>query len=133
MTTTDFIGEKVTYDPDGQIIWAVDKKGGIQMLLDVRGWGAIQNLFKTTGGKIDMEKAAKFQDDLGQWISDAINDKLNKNDIKNIEWKVVETHFNESKYTIRSQIEVFIQNAWDEGWELVSVVGVSYIFKSRPK
>ena len=48
------------------------------MIADLRGWGAIQNLFKLKGGAIDFEKAEKFQDDLGQWIADAINEKLER-------------------------------------------------------
>lgn len=50
MEVTDFIGVKATYNEYGQYIWAVDKDGGHQKLADLRGWGAIQNLFKTKGG-----------------------------------------------------------------------------------
>lgn len=78
MKVTDFIGVKATYDEDGQCIWAIDKDGGHQKLADLRGWGAIQNLFKTKGGLIDEEKAASFQDELGRWLVDAINEKLER-------------------------------------------------------
>ena len=78
MKVTDFIGVKATYDEYGQYIWAVDKNGGNQKLADLRGWGAIQNLFKTKGGLIDEEKAASFQDELGRWLVDAINEKLER-------------------------------------------------------
>ena len=71
MTPKDFIGEKATYDEWGQIIWG-HKGEDMQMLLDLRGWGAIQQLFK------DQDKAANFQDELGQWIAEAINEKLQK-------------------------------------------------------
>lgn len=40
------------------------------MIAEVRGWGAIQNLFKT------QKEAADFQDELGKFIADAINYKL---------------------------------------------------------
>lgn len=76
MTIEDFIGVKVWYDSHGQMIWGTDKDGAQQRILDVRGWGAIQNMFIQPGGAIDLKKAAKFQDDLGQWIVDAINTKL---------------------------------------------------------
>ena len=78
MKVTDFIGVKATYDEHGQYIWGVDKKGGYQKLADLRGWGAIQNIFKTKGGLIDEEKAASFQDELGRWLVDAINEKLER-------------------------------------------------------
>ena len=49
------------------------------MLLDLRGWGAIQNLFLKNGNAVDPdweERARNFQDELGRWIADAINQKL---------------------------------------------------------
>lgn len=76
-TILGFLGEKITYDSMGQYLWAVDKEGGHQKLADLRGWGAIQNLFKNNDGTIDMEKAAQFQDELGKWVSEAINEKKN--------------------------------------------------------
>jgi hypothetical protein len=78
MKVTDFIGVKAQYDEDGQFIWGVDKEDRLQKIADLRGWGAIQNLFKTSETKYDADKAAKFQDDLGQWIVDAINEKLER-------------------------------------------------------
>ena len=69
-----FIGEKVIYDESGQMIFGTTEKDGMQLLLgvgSVRGWGAIQHLFK------DEKDAAKFQDELGEFIRDAINEKLN--------------------------------------------------------
>lgn len=70
MTPDEFIGDKVTYDKAGQMIFA-NKNGKQQLLVDIRGWGAIQNLFN-----LDMKAAAEFQDKLGLWIADAINEKL---------------------------------------------------------
>jgi len=78
MNVQDFIGEKATYDPDGQYIWGVDYDGGHQKLADLRGWGAIQNAFMSKGGMVDQEKAASFQDELGRWLADAINERLAK-------------------------------------------------------
>jgi len=71
-----FIGEKAVYDKMGQYIWAVDKDGGHQKLADLRGWGAIQNLFKDKKGAVNFADAEQFQDALGEWIVDAINKKL---------------------------------------------------------
>ncbi len=77
-TVIDFIGEKVTYDIHGQYLWGETEKDGMQMVGELRGWGAIQNLFKNPDGSIDFPAAQKFQDELGEWIADAINQKLSK-------------------------------------------------------
>lgn len=76
MTVNDFIGLKVTYDADGQMIFGETKDGGHQLLLDVRGWGTIKNLFGDGYGT--MPKAEAFQDEVGQWFADAINEKLER-------------------------------------------------------
>jgi hypothetical protein len=74
-----FIGEEVYYDKyGGGYIWG-KKKEGLQMIaqvdelepdhdpvLSIRGWGAIQ------------QYAERFQDTMGQWIADAINEKLER-------------------------------------------------------
>jgi hypothetical protein len=78
MKVTDFIGIKATYDDYGLYIWGVTKNGRQQKLADLRGWDGIQNLFKTEGGFIDEDKAASFQDELGRWLVDAINEKLER-------------------------------------------------------
>ena len=72
----EFIG-KATYGDHLQMIFGVQKSGHHQKLADLRGWGAIQNLF-IKYGKLDVNKAKEFQDALGQWIVDAINEKLCK-------------------------------------------------------
>ncbi len=77
----EFLGEKVIYDPHGQMIFAV-KKEAHQLIgnfeISVRGWGAIQNKFKNPDGSIDAKAAAEFQDKLGQFMADAINQALEK-------------------------------------------------------
>lgn len=69
MKIEDYIG-KPYYDKEGIIIWGEGKDGGLHHICDIRGWGAIQNLFKTE------EEAIKFHDELGEWIADAFNQKL---------------------------------------------------------
>ena len=84
-----FIGDSVKYDEwGGGYLWGVDNKGinmiaevespdepdmikdGISPVVSIRGWGAIQHLFKTH------KEAKAFQDELGMFIQDAINEKL---------------------------------------------------------
>jgi hypothetical protein len=68
----------VYYDEFGQYLWSKQSSdGGSQMIGEVRGWGALQNEFNT------MEEASKFQDEVGKFIAEAINEKvqrLNKQD-----------------------------------------------------
>lgn len=66
----NFIGTAKFDEQGGGHIWGIDKNGGHQMIAEVRGWGAIQHLFKT------QDEAADFQDYVGRFIAEAINDKL---------------------------------------------------------
>lgn len=74
----NFIGYKVEYDKDGQYFWGIDEQGGRHMIAELRGWGAIQNCFKDSKGYVDTDSAAMFQDDIGNWIANAINTALNQ-------------------------------------------------------
>jgi hypothetical protein len=76
MKLLDFLKGKFTYDNNGQYIWLVQPNGNQQKIADIRGWGAIQNLFMDKKGKLDEKKAENFQDELGEWIVSAINEKL---------------------------------------------------------
>ena len=73
MKPQDFIGKKATYFEYGTQIFGENEKGELQMILDVRGWGAIQKIFNGNA-----QKASDFQDELGAWFVDAINEKLER-------------------------------------------------------
>jgi len=77
-TLKEFLKGKFVYDNYGQYIWLVQPDGNHQKIADLRGWGAIQNLFKEKDGRINMDAAADFQDELGQWYVNTLNEKLNK-------------------------------------------------------
>jgi hypothetical protein len=62
---------KAVYNDHGQMIFR-ENNGGQHQFLDVRGWGAITKIFKTT------EEMEAFQDAVGEWVADAINQKLAK-------------------------------------------------------
>lgn len=68
-----FIGHAEFDKNGGGYIWGVDKNSNYQMIAEIRGWGAIQQLFKNE------QDAAKFQDSMGKFIADAINEKISKN------------------------------------------------------
>jgi hypothetical protein len=66
----------VKYDKfGGTYIWNIDENGGSDMVATVRGWGALQHEFKT------QEEAGKFQDEVGEFIAQAIREKI-KRDFK---------------------------------------------------
>lgn len=83
MKVAEFLGE-VYYDNYGQMLFAKQRKDGIQLIgnvqdlpemVSVRGWGAIQNLFK------DQKEAEAFQDAIGKFMADAINEKIQRESI----------------------------------------------------
>jgi len=81
MKVTDFISGEVRYDKEGQYFWIVDDQDGMQMLGELRGWGRIQNMF-SKNGKYDEAGAGAFQDEIGEWVAKAINEKRERDSIK---------------------------------------------------
>lgn len=56
----------VYYNKEDQRIYNKFDNKHIQPILDVRGWGRLQKEFSTE------EEAARFQDEIGEFIADAI-------------------------------------------------------------
>jgi hypothetical protein len=86
MTIEEWLSN-VYYDEWGTHIWNEEKDGGSQLVVDIRGWGRIQNEFKTPkeDNEPDIEyrrrttqAAAKFQDEVGKFIVDAIKEKIER-------------------------------------------------------
>jgi len=71
MKIKDFTGEKVWFCPDSQMIFGKNKSNKKQSLLVTRGWGFIASEIKEEG------KAYDFRNIFGQWVADAVNEKLN--------------------------------------------------------
>jgi hypothetical protein len=72
MTIKEWLKD-VYYDQWGQRLWSKqDADGGSQMVGEIRGWGALQNEFNTE------EEASDFQDEIGKFIADAINEKVQR-------------------------------------------------------
>jgi len=78
MTIKEYIHGPVTYDQDGTYLWINTNKNGVLMLGEIRGWGHIQNIPEFKG---DLDAAAKFQDEVGKFVADAVNEKI-KRDFK---------------------------------------------------
>lgn len=77
MKVTDFINGKVVYGAQGQYLWIEGNSNGVRLLAELRGWGAIQNMF-VKDGKPDVDTAVAFQDEIGEWVAQAINEKLER-------------------------------------------------------
>ena len=72
MTLKEWLKD-VYYDQWGQYLWSrQDEEEGSQMVGEIRGWGALQNEFKTE------EEASAFQDEVGKFIAAAINEKVQR-------------------------------------------------------
>lgn len=77
MTIKEWLKD-VYYDQWGQYLWSKqDADGGSQMIGEIRGWGALQNEFET-----EIE-AAVFQDEVGKFIAEAINEKVQRDFLSN--------------------------------------------------
>jgi hypothetical protein len=73
MTIKEFLSQgKFVYDPDFQYIFLVLPNNESIVIANVRGWGRIKNMFTTN------EEAAVFQDNLGKFITEAIQEKLER-------------------------------------------------------
>jgi len=72
MTLKEWLKD-VYYAPFGQYLWSrQDEEGGSQMVGEIRGWGAIQQLFGTH------KECEEFLDQIGKFIADAINEKVQR-------------------------------------------------------
>ena len=84
MTLKEWLKD-VYYAPFGQYLWSrQDEDGGSQMVGEIRGWGALQNEFKTE------EEASAFQDEVGEFIAAAINEKVQRDLLKEFVLKIID-------------------------------------------
>lgn len=75
----NFIGESVRFDDfGGGYFWGKQPNGVEQMIAEVRGYGAIKNLFLNKKKGCDFDKVDQFQDDLGKFIAEAITEKIER-------------------------------------------------------
>jgi hypothetical protein len=74
----DFIGDRAYYHVDSGSVLGVNWKEEVQLIADIRGWGAIQQLFKNTPSSLRSAKQEAFQDRLGEFIADAISEKIER-------------------------------------------------------
>lgn len=82
MKIKDLISGKVIYRDFGGYFFIEDEKNGDVMLAEIRGWGHIQNMFRNKSGTINFDESGKFQDEVGGWIAEAINEKMERENKK---------------------------------------------------
>jgi hypothetical protein len=70
MTPAEFIG-KAKFDEGSGYIFG-NAPNGERIVAELRGWGTISNYFQFS------DDAVAFQDQLGQFIADAINEKIER-------------------------------------------------------
>ncbi len=73
MTVKEWLGDTIKFDADSGQIWSIDSKTKdyIKHVADVRGYGALQK-------RLGTDNADKLQDEIGEFIAQAINEKLEK-------------------------------------------------------
>lgn len=78
MTLLEFLKGKIKYDKFCKELYLLQENGDSHRIADVRSWGAIQYLFKRDNGSYDMDMAANLHNELGTFIADAVNEKLER-------------------------------------------------------
>jgi hypothetical protein len=73
------------FDEGSGFIFGKQPDNTLNLVAEVRGWGAIQNMFE------EQSEAQKFQDELGSYIADAINKKTKDN------WNNAKDSYNEDE------------------------------------
>lgn len=102
MTVQEWLSD-LKYDPEGQIICKNDD--GFNKILDIRGWATLQKVFPS------IEEAGKFQDSVGQFVLEAINEKLENDRDKEETWKNIAAGLNIS---IEEAKKVKIEGKYDK-------------------
>ncbi len=82
MKIIDFLGTDLEYDNENQHIWG-RRNGGIYLLGVLKTLHSIEEGF-ISGVKLSQkgkQEASDFQQELGKWIIDAINEKIEREKI----------------------------------------------------
>ena len=74
MKPTDFLGEKVRFKKKDGYFYTKKET----LFCSMRGWAKIYALFHNEDDPTSGFKAREFHKNLGQWIADAINEKLER-------------------------------------------------------
>lgn len=76
MTAKEYLlNGKIKFGPDSGYIWLVEPDGNYIPICEIRGWGHIRHLFDNDKNH---KKACKLQDEIGEFIAEAIKEKLEK-------------------------------------------------------
>lgn len=78
MTIKKYLGKGVIFYPNGTHIWAQDDNGGHISLMDIKIGKTMQDAFTNSRGELNELALQAFQNRLGEFLQDAINEKLRK-------------------------------------------------------
>ena len=93
----------------GKNIYNKEPDGSSQVIAEIRGWGAIQHLFKTK------EEAEQFQDEVGKFIVEAIREKIERLNQQEISDKEIQSEA--IKRSSKYQDSNLFENTWEEAIE----------------
>lgn len=128
-TPQEFIGTKLMYE--NATIFSIRENGHCQPIVDLRGFGAIQNLFKDNSGKVNYDAACEFQDSVGEHIKAAIesyerlvkeNEELDK---AALSWKETSEKLSEAVNEYREETER-LQSENERMRELLKEIELDY-------
>lgn len=77
MKIEDYLEGNLQYDKENQVILCVKPDNSSNLVAEIRGWGNIKDLF-IKDGKFDNFAAIEFQDSIGNFVCEAIKEKLQK-------------------------------------------------------
>ncbi len=72
MTIEQWLSDVYQDNYVGNKIWNKEPDGASQLVVELRGWGAIQQVFKTH------KECVEFQDEVGKFIVEAIREKIER-------------------------------------------------------
>jgi len=75
----EFIGNQVEFNKHGDAcFWGTNSNNQEQMIAEIRAYGAIRKLFLDDDRKPNPQKEEQFQKELGDFIAEAITEKIQR-------------------------------------------------------
>jgi hypothetical protein len=103
----------VYYDEFGTHIWSRESDGDNHLIAEIRGWGRIQQIFKTH------KECAEFQDEVGKFIAEAINEKVKRELAKKENLYTEEQSIQFAKWLAENWFPMWVKDkfVWEHDWD----------------